>query len=247
MKLLEGKVTLVTGAARGIGKAIALKFAEHGANVAFTDLQMDETALDVEAALASYGVKAKAFASNAADFADTHKVVEEIHKAFGKIDVLVNNAGRSYVGLFSEMKPEEVAGVISVNLLSTMYCSRLCVPQMVRRCRGSIINISSMWGISGASCEAVYSGAKGGINAFTKALARELGPSSVRVNAISCGVIETGMNSFLSDQEAADLAHRVPLSRFGTAAEVAEAAAFLASDSASYITGQILGVDGGMI
>ena len=240
------KTAVITGSSRGIGRAVALRFAREGCNVvincAKSAEELRETLKDIEA----MGARAVGIQADVSAAGECERLVGAALESFGAIDILVNNAGRSFIGLLSDMKPDEIAAVVETNLLSAMYCSRLCVPGMVRRKRGVIINISSMWGIVGASCETVYSGAKGGLNAFTKALAKELGPSGVRVNAISCGVIKTGMNAFLSAEEASGLAEQIPLSRFGTGLEVAEAAAFLASDAAAYITGQILGVDGGM-
>ena len=241
------KTAVITGSSRGIGRAIALRFAREGysvvINCAKSADELGKTLNDIEA----MGVRAIGIQADVSAAAECERLIGAALESFGAIDILVNNAGRSFIGLLSDMNPDEIASVVGANLLSAMYCSRFCVPGMVRRKHGVIINISSMWGTAGASCEAVYSGAKGGLNAFTKALAKELGPSGVRVNAISCGVIKTGMNAFLSAEEALHLAEQIPLSRFGTDLEVAEAAAFLASDAAAYITGQILGVDGGKI
>jgi len=241
------RTAVITGSSRGIGRAIAFRLAHDGCNIVVNCSRSGDELEETIAAIERIGVRAIGVQADVSEPSGCDRLIGAALERFGSIDVLVNNAGRAHVGLFSDMRPEEIADVVSVNLLSAMYCARLCVPVMVRRRHGSIINISSMWGSAGASCEAVYSGAKGGVNAFTKALAKELGPSGVRVNAISCGVIDTGMNAFLSPQEADGLAEQIPLSRFGSAAEVAEAAAFLASDAASYVTGQILGVDGGMM
>ena len=247
MKLLEGKVAVVTGAARGIGKAIAIQFAKEGANVAFTDLAIDENGKKTEEELNALGVKAKGYASNAANFEDTHKVIDQIMQDFGRIDILVNNAGISHIGLFTDMTPAEWNHVLDVNLGSVLNCTHLAVPAMVSEKDGVILNISSMWGEVGASCEAVYSASKGGINAFTKAMAKELGPSHIRVNAISCGVIDTEMNACFSEDERQALADEIPLMRFGQPEEVAELAVFLADRRASFLTGKIITLDGGML
>ena len=174
---------------------------------------------------------------------------DECKKAFekiGDIDILINNAGVSYLGLFTDMAPDEWKRVIDVNLISVMNCTHLALPSMIRKKSGVIINISSMWGERGASCEAVYSAAKGGINAFTKAIAKEAGPSGIRVNAVACGVIETKMNEWISREERQVLMDEISLERFGLPEEIAETVLFLASDSASYINGQIITADGGM-
>ena len=247
MGLLDGKTAIVTGAARGIGKAIALKFAQEGANIAFTDLVIDENAEATAKEIETLGVKAKAYASNAASFEDTAKVVEAIHADFGRIDILVNNAGISHIGLFTDMTPEQWQHVLNVNLGSVLNCTHLAIPAMVHNKKGVILNISSMWGEAGASCEAVYSASKGGINAFTKAMAKELGPSGIRVNAIACGVIDTEMNACFSEEERAELADEIALMRFGKPEEVGRFALTLASESASFLTGQIITLDGGML
>jgi len=246
MKLLEGKVTLVTGAARGIGKAIALKFAEHGANVAFTDLQMDETALDVEAALAAYGVKAKAFASNAADFADTHKVVDEIHKAFGKIDVLVNNAGITRDGLMMRMSEEQWDTVMNVNLKSAFNFIHAVTPMMMRQKRGSIINVSSVVGVSGNPGQANYAASKAGMIGLAKSMAKELGSRGIRANVIAPGFIITEMTDSLPAEIKLQWAEKIPMKRNGTPEDVANVSLFLASDLSAYITGEVIQVCGGM-
>ena len=246
MGLLTGKTALVTGAARGIGKAIALKFAEEGANVAFTDLVIDENGKATENEIAAKGVKAKGYASNAADFSQTEEVVNQVKADFGSIDILVNNAGISYIGLFTDMKPEDWSRVINTNLTSVFNCCSLAVPDMVKNKSGKIINISSVWGNSGASCEVAYSASKGGMNAFTKALAKELAPSNVQVNAVACGAIDTEMNQWLEDAELMALIEEIPANRLGRAEEVADLVYHLANKN-EYLTGQIIGLDGGWI
>jgi len=240
------KTVLITGSSRGIGRAIALKFAKDGCNLV---LNCSKSQAELDAVLTkaeSAGASAIGIIADVSVYSECEEMVRAALERFGQIDILVNNAGCAYVGLFTDMRPDEISKIININLLSALNCAHLVVPQMVRRKQGTIINISSMWGNVGASCEIVYSSAKGGINTFTKALAKELGPSGIRVNAVSCGVIETGMNAFLSEQEAADLVEQIPLSRFGTPQEIAEVVAFLAGDSASYITGQIIAADGGV-
>ena len=171
----------------------------------------------------------------------------QIQDAFGPVDILVNNAGISHIGLFTDMTPEQWQHVLNVNLGSVLNCTHLAVPAMVHNKTGVILNISSMWGEAGASCEAVYSASKGGINAFTKAMAKELGPSGIRVNAIACGVIDTEMNACFSEEERAELADEIALMRFGKPEEVGRFALTLASESASFLTGQIITLDGGML
>ena len=246
MKLLEGKVAVVTGAARGIGKAIAIQFAKEGANVAFTDLAIDENGKKTEEELNALGVKAKGYASNAANFEDTHKVIDQIMQDFGRIDILVNNAGIAWFGLLTDMTDEDWSSLLQTNLSSVFYCCRAAIPHMVSVKCGRIINISSMWGTAGASCEAAYSATKSGIHGLTKALAKELAPSNIQVNAIACGVIDTEMNARLNEEERAALAEEIPSGRFSSPEEVAELVLLLCS-SPSYMTGQIIGMDGGFI
>jgi len=246
MKLLEGKVTLVSGAAKGIGKAIALKFAEHGADVAFTDLQLDDVSKETEAAIAAFGVKVKAFASNAADFADTHKVVEEIHKEFGKIDVLVNNAGITKDGLMMRMSEEQWDAVIGVNLKSAFNFIHAVTPIMMRQRSGSIINMSSVVGVSGNAGQANYAASKAGMIGIVKSMAKELGSRGIRANAIAPGFILTEMTDRLPQEIKQQWADQIPLKRNGTPEDVANTSLFLASDLSTYITGQVIQVCGGM-
>jgi len=246
MELLEGKVALITGAARGIGKAIALKFAEHGANVAFTDLQIDDAAQETEAAIAAYGVKAKAFASNAAHFADTHKVVEDIHQAFGKIDILVNNAGITRDNLMMRMSEEQWDMVININLKSAYNFIHALTPVMMRQRGGSIINISSVVGVSGNAGQANYAASKAGLIGLAKSVAKELGSRGVRANVIAPGFIVTEMTNNLPEEVKRQWADTIPLKRNGLPEDVANAALFLASDLSAYVTGQVIQVCGGM-
>ena len=241
------KTIMITGSSRGIGRAIALKFAKDGYNLVLNCSRSHSELDTVLAEIKALGASAIGIVADVSDYSECERMVYAALEHFGQIDILVNNVGSSYIGLFTDMKPQDLTKNLNTNLLSALNCAHLIVPQMMRRKQGVIVNISSVWGSAGASCEVVYSSAKGGLNTFTKALAKELGPSGIRVNAISCGAIKTSMNACLSAQETADLVEQIPLSRFGTPEEVAEVAAFLSSSSASYITGQIIGADGGFI
>lgn len=246
MGLLEGKTAIVTGAARGIGKAIALKYASEGANVAFTDLAIDENALNTEKEIAAYGVKAKGYASNAADFADTAKVVAEIHKEFGRIDILVNNAGITRDGLMMRMSEQQWDMVINVNLKSAFNFIHACTPIMMRQKAGSIINMSSVVGVSGNAGQCNYSASKAGMIGLAKSIAKELGSRGIRANAIAPGFIITEMTDQLTEEVKAEWAKTIPLRRGGTPGDVADVATFLASDLSSYVSGQVIHCDGGM-
>ncbi|MCL1942014.1 MAG: 3-oxoacyl-[acyl-carrier-protein] reductase [Candidatus Azobacteroides sp.] len=246
MKLLEGKTAVVTGAARGIGKAIALKFAQEGANVAFTDLAVDDNAKAVEVEIAALGVKGKAYASNAAEFEDTHKVVEEIVKDFGRVDILVNNAGITRDGLMMRMSESQWDMVINVNLKSAFNFIHALTPVMMRQKSGSIINMSSVVGVSGNAGQCNYSASKAGMIGLAKSIAQELGSRGIRANAIAPGFIITEMTGQLSDEVRKQWADRIPLKRGGTPEDVANVALFLASDLSSYVSGQVISVCGGM-
>ncbi|MDD6209429.1 MAG: 3-oxoacyl-[acyl-carrier-protein] reductase [Bacteroidales bacterium] len=246
MKLLQGKVALITGAARGIGKSIALKFAQEGADIAFTDLAVDDNAKATEKEIAAYGVKVKAFASNAANFEDTHKVVDEIVKEFGRIDVLVNNAGITRDGLMMRMSEQQWDMVINVNLKSAFNFVHAVTPVMMRQKSGSIINMSSVVGVSGNAGQANYSASKAGMIGLAKSIAKELGSRGVRANAIAPGFIITDMTGQLSDEVKAKWAETIPLRRGGTPDDVANVALFLASDLSSYVSGQVIHCCGGM-
>ena len=246
MKLLQGKVAVVTGAARGIGKAIALKFAQEGADIAFTDLTIDDNAKATEAEIAALGVKVKGFASNAAGFDDTHNVVDEIMKEFGRIDVLVNNAGITRDGLMMRMSEQQWDMVINVNLKSAFNFVHAITPIMMRQKSGSIINMSSVVGVSGNAGQSNYSASKAGMIGLAKSVAKELGSRGVRANAIAPGFIITEMTGQLSDEVKAKWAETIPLRRGGTPDDVANVALFLASDLSSYVSGQVLHCDGGM-
>ena len=246
MKLLEGKVAIVTGAARGIGKAIAMKFAEEGASVAFTDLKADENFQNTEKELQALGVQAKGYTSNAADFEDTAKVVAEIVKDFGRIDVLVNNAGITRDGLMMRMSEQQWDMVINVNLKSAFNFIHACTPVMMRQKAGSIINMASVVGVHGNAGQANYAASKAGMIALAKSIAQELGSRGIRANAIAPGFILTDMTAALSDEVRAEWAKKIPLRRGGTPEDVANIATFLASDMSSYVSGQVIQVDGGM-
>ncbi|NDW19355.1 3-oxoacyl-[acyl-carrier-protein] reductase [Dysgonomonas sp. 216] len=246
MKLLEGKTAIVTGAARGIGKAIALKFAEQGANIAFTDLAIDDNAKQTEKELAALGVKVKGYASNAADFEDTHKVVDEIIKDFERVDILVNNAGITRDGLMARMSEQQWDMVINVNLKSAFNFIHALTPVMMRQKSGNIINMSSVVGLTGNASQANYSASKAGMIGLAKSIAKELGSRGVRANCICPGFIITEMTGVLSDEVKKKWAEQIPLKRGGTPEDVANAALFLASDLSSYISGEVISVTGGM-
>lgn len=246
MKLLEGKTALVTGAARGIGKAIALRLASEGADIAFTDLVIDENGKATEEEIARMGVKAKGYASNAASFEETQTVVKEVLNDFGRIDILVNNAGITKDGLMMRMSEAQWDAVINVNLKSAFNFINACTPIMMRQRVGSIINMSSVVGVSGNAGQSNYSASKAGMIGLTKSIAKELGVRGVRANAIAPGFIETEMTHALSDEQRAKWAETIPLRRGGTPKEVADVTLFLASDLSSYVSGQVINVCGGM-
>ncbi|MDR2816624.1 MAG: 3-oxoacyl-[acyl-carrier-protein] reductase [Proteiniphilum sp.] len=246
MKLLEGKTALITGAARGIGKAIALKFASEGANIAFTDLVIEGAGADTEQEIASLGVKCKGYASNAADFEETHKVVEQIVQEFGRIDVLINNAGITKDGLMMRMSEQQWDAVINVNLKSAFNFIHAATPVMMRQKSGSIVNMSSVVGVSGNAGQANYSASKAGMIGLAKSMAKELGARGIRVNAIAPGFIITEMTGQLSEEVRNEWAKQIPLRRGGTPEDVANTALFLASDLSSYVSGQVINVCGGM-
>ena len=239
MGLLDGKTAIVTGAARGIGKAIALKFASEGANIAFTDLVIDENAENTAKEIEAMGVKAKGFE-------DTAKVVEAIHADFGRIDILVNNAGITRDGLMMRMSEQQWDMVINVNLKSAFNFVHACTPIMMRQKAGSIINMASVVGVHGNAGQANYAASKAGMIALAKSIAQELGSRGIRANAIAPGFILTDMTAALSDEVRAEWAKKIPLRRGGTPEDVANIATFLASDMSSYVSGQVIQVDGGM-
>ncbi len=246
MKLLEGKTALITGAARGIGKAIALKFASEGADIAFTDLAIDEAGKATEQEIASLGVKCKGYASNAANFEETQQVVEQVMQDFGRIDILVNNAGITKDGLIMRMSEQQWDAVINVNLKSAFNFIRAITPVMMRQKSGSIINMSSVVGVSGNAGQTNYSASKAGMIGLAKSIAKELGSRGIRANAIAPGFIVTEMTGQLSEEVRNEWAKQIPLRRGGTPEDVANVALFLASDLSSYVSGQVINVCGGM-
>ena len=246
MNLLAGKTALVTGAARGIGKALALKFAAEGANVAFTDLAIDENGKQTEQELIDLGVKAKGYASNAADFAQTDEVVKKIKEDFGSIDILVNNAGITKDGLMMRMSEAQWDAVIAVNLKSAFNFIHAVLPIMMRQRSGSIINMASVVGVHGNAGQANYAASKAGLIALAKSIAQEVGSRGIRANAIAPGFIETAMTAALPEEVRADWCKKIPLRRGGQVEDIANVALFLASDMSSYVTGQVIQVDGGM-
>jgi len=246
MKLLEGKTAIVTGAARGIGKAIAIRFAQEGANVAFTDLAIDDNAKATEAEIAALGVKVKGYASNAANFEDTHNVVENIVKDFGRIDILVNNAGITRDGLMMRMSEQQWDMVINVNLKSAFNFVHAVTPVMMKQKSGSIINMSSVVGVSGNAGQANYSASKAGMIGLAKSISAELGSRGIRANAIAPGFIITEMTHQLPEEVRKEWAEKIPLKRGGTPEDVANVCVFLGSDLSSYVSGQVINVCGGM-
>ena len=246
MELLKGKTALITGAARGIGKAIALKFAAEGANIAFTDLVIDENGKNTENEIAALGVNAKGYASNAADFAQTEEVVKQIHKDFGRIDILVNNAGITKDGLMLRMTEAQWDAVINVNLKSALNFIHACTPIMMRQKCGSIINMSSVVGVHGNAAQCNYAASKAGLIALAKSIGQEMGSRGIRANAIAPGFIDTAMTQALPEEIRKEWINKIPLRRGGTVEDIANVATFLASDMSSYVTGQVIQVDGGM-
>ncbi|MDR1985010.1 MAG: 3-oxoacyl-[acyl-carrier-protein] reductase [Prevotellaceae bacterium] len=246
MKLLEGKTAIVTGAARGIGKAIAVKLASEGANIAFTDLIIDDNAKATEKEIEAFGVKVKAYASNAANFEETHKVVDEIVKDFGRIDILVNNAGITKDGLIMRMTEAQWDAVLTVNLKSAFNFIHACTPVMMRQKTGSIINMSSVVGVSGNAGQCNYSSSKAGMIGLAKSIAQELGSRGIRANCIAPGFIITEMTAKLPEDVKKDWAEKIPLRRGGTPEDVANVCLFLASDLSSYVSGQVINCCGGM-
>ncbi len=246
MGLLEGKTALVTGAARGIGKAIALKFASEGANVAFTDLVIDENGKATEDEIAALGVKAKGYASNAADFAKTEQVVNQVKEDFGSIDILVNNAGITKDGLMMRMTEAQWDAVINVNLKSAFNFIHACTPIMMRQRSGSIINMSSVVGVHGNAGQCNYAASKAGLIALARSIGQEIGSRGIRANAIAPGFIDTAMTQALPEDIRKAWIQNIPLRRAGTVEDIANVATFLASDLSSYVTGQVIQVDGGM-
>ena len=246
MNLLAGKTALITGAGRGIGRAIALRFAQEGANVAITDIRITDEVEEFIAQLNAMGVKAKAYTSNAADFDDAHKTVEAVAADFGAIDILVNNAGITRDGLLMRMTEEQWDMVINVNLKSAFNLTHAVTPIMMRHRSGSIINMASVVGVSGNAGQANYSASKAGMIGLAKSTAKELGSRGIRANAIAPGFIITDMTNALSEDVKKQWAAQIPLRRGGTPEDVAGVATFLASDLSAYVSGQVIHCCGGM-
>ena len=246
MGLLEGKVALITGAARGIGKAIALRYAAEGADVAFTDLVINEAAGQTVAEIAAFGHKVKAYASDASNFDQTHEVVDQILADFGRIDILVNNAGITKDGLMLRMSEAQWDAVIGVNLKSAFNFIHACTPVMARQRGGSIVSLSSVVGVSGNAGQCNYSASKAGIIGLTKSIAKEMGPRGIRANAIAPGFIISDMTKALPEEVRAEWVKTIPLRRGGTPEDVAGVAVFLASDLAAYVSGQVIHCCGAM-
>ena len=235
-------IVLVTGSSRGIGFGIAQAFAQNGDTVILNGREDHVQLTKASQELGSVG-----FCADVSVYAQAKKMITEIEETVGPIEVLVNNAGTAHFSLFSDMAEHEISGVVANNLIGTMNMSHLVVPAMVRAKAGKIINITSIWGLAGASCEVAYSAAKAGVVGFTKALAKELGPSGINVNAIACGAFDTRMNDRLTMEEKSEFTDGIPIGRFGEPREAGSLAVFLANENSSYITGQIIGLDGGAL
>ncbi len=247
MKLLEGKIVIVTGAARGIGEAIAIRMAEHGAHIAFSFLSSEEKARVLEKKLHSFGVMAKAYKCNAASYEESEKFVSEVLEEHGTVDVCINNAGISKDSLLLRLNPVQWDEVMEINLKSVFNMTKMVIRPMMKAKKGSIINMSSIIGIRGNAGQSSYAASKAGIIGFTKSVAHELGSRNIRCNAIAPGFVETDMTHYLKDEEGAkSFLAKIPLNRFGSAAEISDTALFLASDLSSYITGQVISVCGGL-
>lgn len=246
MKLLENKVLVVTGAARGIGRAIAITAAQHGANVAYSDIKADENFLSLETELKQYNIQAKGYVSDASKHAESQQFIDQVVKDFGKIDILVNNAGITRDALLMRMTEEQWDLVINVNLKSVFNLSKAVQMYMLKQKSGSIINISSVVGVGGNAGQANYAASKAGIIGFTKSIAKELGSRNVRCNAIAPGFIETDMTKVLPEDVIKGWYEKIPMKRGGLPEDVANVVVFLGSDLSSYITGQVISVCGGM-
>ena len=246
MGLLDGKVALITGATRGIGKAVALKFASEGADVAFTYLNSYEAAERTVREIEAYGVKAKAYVSNAGDFAQAHDVVKDVQAEFGRIDILVNNAGITKDGLMIRMNEQQWDDVLTTNLKSSFNFIHACTPIMARQRGGSIINMSSVVGVNGNAGQCNYSASKAGLIGLSKSIAKEMGPRGIRSNCIAPGFIITDMTNSLPENVREEWAKQIPLRRGGTPEDVANVALFLASDLSSYVSGQVINCCGAM-
>ena len=240
------KTIVITGASRGIGRAIAIELAGKDTNIVINCVNNVDKLNEVKAIIESKGSECETFAGDMGCFEDVQKMFDLCLQRFGQVDVLINNAGISIVGLFQDMNEDEWHKICNTNIDSVFNCCHFAVKDMMKRHCGTIINISSVWGLYGASCEVAYSATKGAVNAFTRALAKELAPSGIQVNAVACGAIDTEMNGHLSDEDKAELAEEIPAGRFGSPQEVAELVKSLTGMN-SYLTGQIITLDGGWI
>lgn len=243
---MKPKTVLITGSSRGIGRACAAAFAKRGCSIVLNGCKNKEALMDARREISAYGVHTEAILADAGNYADAEMMIEQIGRTFGDVDILINNAGISYVGLFTDMTPDDWNRILSANLTSVFNCSRLVLPSMISKKEGVILNMSSVWGVCGASCEVCYSATKGGINAMTQALAKELAPSNIRVNAIACGAVDTDMNRCFTEEELAALKDEIPAGRLARPSEIADLAVDLAFGH-PYLTGQIIKMDGGWI
>ena len=243
---MNKKTVLITGSSRGIGKAIAIKYAKKNYNVVINCSNSKEQLLNTKKEIESYQTSCLAYTGDIGIYDNAKELFEQIKKAYGGADLIINNAGISYIGLFSDMNPNDWDKIIRTNLTSVYNITSLGIPYMVNNKYGKIVNISSVWGVAGASCEVAYSATKGAINALTKALAKELAPSNIQVNAIACGAIDTEMNHFMTDEELMSLIDEIPAGRLGTPEEVADLV-YQITHKNSYLTGQIIQLDGGWV
>jgi len=240
------KTVVVTGASRGIGRAVSIYYAQNGFNVCICCHKNSEMLEKVRQEILNYGVECIAYTGDIGNFQKCETFFKLIAQSYSKIDILVNNAGISHIGLLQDMSPDEWHNIVEANLTSVFNCCKLAIPIMLSRHAGKIVNISSVWGCVGASTEVAYSATKGGINSFTKALAKELAPSNIQVNAIACGIIDTDMNGFLNDDELQSVLDEVPAGRIGKPEDVAKLA-FDITNTSDYLTGQVIKLDGGWI
>lgn len=240
------KTIVVTGASRGIGRAVSIYYAQNGFNVCICCRKNSEMLEKVRQEILNYGVECIAYTGDIGNFQKCETFFKLITQSYSKIDILVNNAGISHIGLLQDMSPDEWHNIVEANLTSVFNCCKLAIPIMLSRHAGKIVNISSVWGCVGASTEVAYSATKGGINSFTKALAKELAPSNIQVNAIACGIIDTDMNGFLNDDELQSVLDEVPAGRIGKPEDVAKLA-FDITNTSDYLTGQVIKLDGGWI
>lgn len=247
MSILMGKVALITGSSKGIGRGIAVEMAKAGASVAINYLNDEAASEETLKLLKREGVHAKKYKVDVRNFYEVKNMMEDIISHYGKIDILVNNAGISKIGLFMDNSEADYDEIFNSNFKSVFNCTNCAVKYMIEKKKGSIINISSIWGNVGASCEVLYSASKGAVNSFTRALGKELAPSNIRVNAISPGVIDTNMNNVFSEEDMESIKEGIPMMRLGEISDIGKLSVFLASDDASYITSQIITIDGGMI